>query len=426
MNQAADIGNKASSEGPGEKAAAAASGAASAQAVIAWLLDRARHTTGRTTALLSQLCERLVASGVPLDRASLHVRQLHPMFAARTLLWLSESGGSVEVDRQHGVQNTAMFLRSPVKPIYEGGEAIRRRLIDPDCPMDYPVLEDLRAQSYTDYTIRPLLFSGHRPMAIGFSTKHPEGFSEAQIETLEAVLSPLAAVLELHEQQRTARLLMDTYIGRSAGERVLGGAIRRGYGEIIPAAIWYCDLRGFSSLSEEIELDSLISTLNDYFDHVGAAIEAAGGEILKFIGDGILAIFPLENTDKTAGARASGKALEAANRALGELEDLNRKRREEGKPEIRYGISLHIGDVMYGNVGAKARLDFTVIGPAVNLTCRLENLTRDVEPPLVLSQAFAQCCGRSVKSLGRFKLKGIAAEQEAFTLSACKVRDNRG
>ena len=392
--------------------------------VIDELLREARFRGGLATRYLSDYAESLMQVGIPVERISLHVRQLHPLFAARTLLWLKESRGTVNVDRAHGVQNTDMFLRSPVKPIYEGGQAIRRRLHDADCPFDYPVLEDLKAQGFTDYTIRPLHYTDRRAMAIGLSTKASGGFSDLHVAAIDETLPAFAAVLELHEQRRTARLLLDTYVGPNAGSRVLGGAIRRGYGEIIPAAIWYCDLRGFSELSEALEISEVIGTLNDYFDHIAKPIESHGGEILKFIGDGVLAIFPIEQ-DRHGAAAAAEKALAAAEMTLKELPALNEARTSRGVPVLRYGISLHIGDVMYGNVGSETRLDFTVIGREVNLTCRLETLARDIEPPLILSADFAARLERNVRSLGSFRLKGIAAPQEAFTLAECRLTKAR-
>ncbi len=290
--------------------------------------------------------------------------------------------------------------------------------MDPACPMDFGILEDLKEQGYTDYTIRPLTSSSGHPMAVGLSTKSEAGFDDRDLERLDEVLAAFATVLELHEQRRTARLLLDTYVGPQAGSRILGGAIRRGFGEVIPAAIWYCDLRGFSSLSERESLDGVIGTLNDYFDHIAAAIDNHGGEILKFIGDGILAIFPIE--DAAGGAKvAAAQALEAAEEALAELPSLNGRREAGGNSAIRYGIALHLGDVSYGNVGAQQRLDFTVIGPAVNLACRLEGLTRAVEPPIVLSSTMAKLVDHPVRSLGKHALKGISNSQEAFVPAEC-------
>ena len=374
------------------------------QETFDWLTTRAMQEVRRASFLLAGTCQRLREAGIPLDRSSLHILQLHPLFSARTLVWTSETGGTVQVDREHGVQNTDMYLRSPIKPIYDGGPALRRRLeVDAD-EFDFPILHDLKAQGFTDYTIRPILFSRGQHMAVSFTTQRPGGFTDADIEALDDVLPTFSLALELQETQRTAQLLLETYIGPIAGENVLEGSIRRGDGAVIHAVVWYSDLRDFTGLSETRPLDEVLDILNRYFDGICAAVTGHGGEILKFIGDGVLAIFPI--AERGAGDRKIAEtALAAARQALRSLEDHG---------DISCGIALHLGDVMYGNVGARDRLDFTVIGPAVNLATRLEPLTKGQTPTLVLSDEFLQAWGGKARSLGRRELKGIREPQEAF------------
>jgi adenylate cyclase len=310
----------------------------------------------------------------------------------------------VQVDRAHGVQNTDLFLKSPVKSIYEGGPSMRRRIDVADDKLDFPILHDLKAQGYRDYTIRPIRFSRGRSMAISFATRRADGFSDADVAAFEAVLPTFGVVLELLETQRTAQLLLETYIGPVAGENVLEGSIRRGDGAMIHAVVWYSDMRDFTGLSETHPLDEVLATLNAYFDAVCSAVVGHGGEILKFVGDGVLAIFPI--ADREAAARHAAEAAVAAAREA--LEAVGTR------CDQRFGIALHVGDVLYGNVGARDRLDFTVIGPAVNLATRLEPLSRDRTPPVVISAEFLACWGGKARSLGEIELKGIPRPHAAY------------
>jgi adenylate cyclase len=329
--------------------------------------------------------------------------------------WETESGGAVEIGRRHGIEATDYFLQSPVRLVFEGEPTVRRRLEAPDCPMDFPVLRDLAAAGYRDYLMHPLPFSRGQMKAIGIATRRPGGFGAFDLALFEAVLPAFAAVLELGHLHRTARSLLDTYVGPNTGERILSGSIRRGDGQVISAVLWYCDLRGFTELSERLPLDQVIQLLNDYYDHVAEPVERHRGEILKFIGDALLAIFPIESKDQ-APCRACEDALAAAQDALAGLGAMNQARQEAGQSPLHFGIALHRGEVMYGNVGAADRLDFTVIGPAVNLVTRMEALARTLDPPLVLSPAFAAASGRASRSLGHHAFKGIAEEQEVMTL----------
>ena len=306
-------------------------------------------------------------------------------------------------------------MSSPIRRIYEDGAPIHCRIEPGEGKLEFPILEDLRRQGYRDYTLRPLPFSTGQINAIGFSTKDPAGFNEADIELIDAVLPALGAVLELRHLLRTARGLLDVYVGPRSGRKILNGTIKRGDGEQINAVLWYCDLRNFTGLSEHLPRDELITLLNDYFERMAAPVEAHGGEILKFIGDAILAIFPI--TDGLDPQKACCAGIDAAQEALQGLSELNALRRAQGQTPLRCGIALHKGDVMYGNIGAPGRLDFTVIGPAVNLVTRIEDKTRDLDPPIVFSHKVAERCGRPHRSLGRHAFKGIDGDWEVFTLA---------
>jgi adenylate cyclase len=371
---------------------------------ISWLTGPALQQVRRASFLLAGTCERLRKAGLPLDRVSLHIKQLHPLFGGRTLVWSAETGGTVQVDRAHGVQNTELFLKSPVKPIYDGGPPLRRRLDVAEEKLDFPVLHDLKQQGYRDYTIRPVHFSRGRNMAVSFATRNAAGFSDAHIAALDEILPTFGLALELLETQRTAQLLLETYIGPVAGENVLEGSIKRGDGDVVHAVVWFSDMRDFTVLSETEPMDEVLGVLNTYFDAVCAAVVGHGGEILKFIGDGVLAIFPIADRE-TAAHQAVEAAIDAAREALATT---------QMRCGRRFGIALHLGDLLYGNVGARDRLDFTVIGPAVNLATRLEPLTKGQEPPVVISKELLEVWGGPARSIGKQALKGIAEPQEAF------------
>ncbi|MDJ0937729.1 MAG: adenylate/guanylate cyclase domain-containing protein [Kiloniellales bacterium] len=382
--------------------------------IVDWLLEERLRST-RPTLIFDQFCRRLVEAGVPLDRATFHSPQLHPQIRTTGIFWHREAGGAQEMQRGHGIEDMPIYKDSPIRWIYEGNPALHVRIEEGEGKLKFPILEDLRRQGYRDYTIRPLPFSTGRINAIGFSTRNPDGFSETDIELIDDVLPALGAVLELRHLMRTARSLLDAYVGPRTGRKILNGTVKRGDGEEINAVLWYCDLRDFTVMSERLPRDELIALLNDYFEQMAAPVEAYGGEILKFIGDAILAIFPI--TDGMSPQKACCTAIDAALEALQGLDRLNETRRDEGQTPLRCGIALHKGDVMYGNIGAPGRLDFTVIGPAVNLVTRIEDKTRDLEPPIVFSHKVAERCGRPHRSLGRHAFKGIDGDWEVFTLA---------
>jgi len=223
----------------------------------------------------------------------------------------------------------------------------------------------------------------------------------------------LTRLIEIHTLRATAVDLLDTYVGHDAGARILNGQIRRGMSESLHAAIWYCDLRDFTAMSEKVGREEIVASLDSYFETMAAAVQESGGEILKFIGDAMLAIFPV---DEEQGVQdAATKALTAAAVAEHGMAALNAKRVEEGRPALDYGLSLHIGEVMYGNIGAADRLDFTVIGPAVNLASRVEALCRITGRRPLMTEPFRRAAGVETEPMGRFSLRGVSEEQEVFS-----------
>ncbi|HET6519638.1 MAG TPA: adenylate/guanylate cyclase domain-containing protein [Geminicoccaceae bacterium] len=380
--------------------------------VLDWLVAEGRHLPD-PGALVKGLGRRLVEAGVPLYRVSFHVRILHPQLMGESVRWRRSAPDEVEESHApRGIELTDTFLRSPVRVLFEGAGGLRQRLDVAERAYDFPVFEELRAEGATDYVAMPVTFTDGRVHGTTWTSDRPGGFDTEDLIRIADLLPVLGILLEVHATRRIAATLLDTYVGRQAGERVLSGQITRGSGETIRAAIWYCDLAGFTALSERAERDAVIATLNGYFERMAAPVERHGGEILKFIGDAMLAIFPLGRPG------VGGRAVAAAGEAHGLMAGLNAERRRRGEEPLGYGIALHAGDVMYGNIGAPDRLDFTVIGPAVNLAVRLEQLTRSLGAAVLLSDDFVRLCdcGDAFPSLGRHRLRGIGRPVEVFVL----------
>ena len=378
------------------------------QSAVDWLTDGARDVH-RPQDVMAGLGARLLAAGLPLYRVALFVRTLHPNVMGRRFLW--RPGAAVEISEQpHEFLTSDSFQSSPVALLYETRQPVRRHLADPACPSDFGILAELRAEGVTDYLLQPLEFSDGQVHAISWTTTRPGGFEDAHLEALAAIRKPLTRLTEIYALRRVLAVLLGTYVGRSTGERILEGRVRRGDIDRIHAVILLADLRGFTALSDRLAGDRVIELLNGYFDALVPAIEAAGGEVLKFIGDGLLAIFPAA----TDAAAACSAALSAVADARSALAAFNAQLRARGDEELRYGMALHRGDVLYGNIGSSGRLDFTAIGPAVNLTARLETLARDLGRDLVLSAAFAAHCPGGLASLGRFELRGFRDPVEVY------------
>jgi len=275
---------------------------------------------------------------------------------------------------------------------------------------EFPILEELRRRGMTDYVVLPVPFSDGTNKALSLATTRAGGFSDDEIALFTAMTPAVAVNLEIQALRNMARTLLDSYVGRQSGGRVLAGQIRRGAGETINAVIWLSDLRGFTGLSETLPRDELIGMLDHYFGPMCDAVETNGGEVLKFIGDSVLAIFPVEPD----AASACRRALEAARSAKAAIEAENQRRAASGSPLIHYGLALHVGDVMYGNIGGSTRLDFTVIGPAVNLTSRIESMCKSLDRSPLLSAEFARLSGVKAEFIGEFSLKGVGAQKPIY------------
>lgn len=376
--------------------------------VFEWLV-RGAPGAKRSPEVLEGVCTRLRAAGVPLDRSEAFVRTLHPHVVGRSFVW--QVGGPVEV-REHAYAHLRApeFAEGPVGQVFHTGMSRRLRLAGPEATAEGTVAsrvygERLAAEGYTDLVVAPLSFLSGEVHAISMATRSPQGFSEAHLAAFERIVLPLTRVAEILALSRTAANLLDTYVGRGAGERILAGHIQRGDLEPIRAVIWFSDLRGFTALAAETTPGELIATLNEVFDCQVPVVQGAGGEVLKFMGDGMLAIVPLQ--DPAGDAEVCRRALEASEASFALLAALNERRVARGAPSVRFGLALHVGEVNYGNIGGAGRLDFTCIGPAVNLAARLEALTGKLDERVVLSDAFVRASGRDATALGEFELKGV-------------------
>jgi len=387
-------------------------------AIVAWMVDGARSAP-ESGEVLTQLCDRLIAAGVPLARGAVFVRTLHPEIMGRRFVWRPETGTEV---REAGFEtfDNPDYITSPVVHVYSTRTGMRRRLCDPDCAMDFPILAEFRAEGLTDYVISPLFFSNGELHVATWCSAAPGGFPDSAIAALDAINHPLARVAEVRGLRRVATNLLDTYVGGQAGARILGGKIRRGDVETIRAAIWLSDMRGFSARADRMPGRALIDLLNRYYDCQVPAIRAQGGEVLKFMGDGLLAIFPTasEGSDPRPICR---RAFDAARRAEAEVAagDWGGLEQPGG---VRFGVALHFGDVLYGNIGSSDRLDFTCIGPAINLAARIEKLSGEIGRTILASEDFARHYvdapgDARLQPLGTFAFKGLAVEQTVYGLA---------
>jgi adenylate cyclase len=376
-----------------------------------WILREGPHIDSDVE-MFDELCWRLVGDGLPLWRATLHMGTLHPQIRSIGARWLRELKVIEEYRILAGSEATDEYLRSPIRAATERGTSFRRRLVE-DAP-EYPLLSKLRTAGATDYFALALNRTFRRFPVVTWATDRPSGFSDADIAALEEINPALAAIVEPRAVRRVTENLLDTYLGPQAGRRVLAGQIERAAGERLRAVIMMTDMRGFTALSDRLPGEEMIELLDDYFDAIVTPVEARKGETLKFMGDGVLAIFPAADDDDFSSA--SVQALEAALEGLERLGIVNRKRRESDRPEVRIGIGLHLGEVIFGNVGAADRLDFTVIGPAVNLASRIEGLTKRLLRPILVSSAFARICPRPLVSLGFHPVRGLYEPEEVFGL----------
>jgi adenylate cyclase len=381
------------------------------QKITDWLIDGARPAA-RPTEVMAAICERLVRAGLPLWRVGIFTRTLHPDIFGRNFIW--RLGAEVEIGTvDFDILDAPEFKASPLSVVFTQGMEVRAKVDDP-ASKRFPIIEDMRAEGVTDYLALPLLFIDGSIHASSWTTKQPGGFSDAHLTALRSLVRALARLVEIIEWRRTASLLLDTYVGNRAGAKILGGQIRRGHAETMNAAIWLSDLRGFTALSDRLPAETVVDILNGYFDCQVASIRTHGGEVLKFMGDGLLAVFPIDEyvgdarkvcSDVLEAARESRASVEAMHYPIGDTVE-----------HFRFGVALHVGRILYGNIGGGNRLDFTCIGPAVNLAARLEKIAGKLGRTVVASAGFAGICAGGWDDLGEFPIAGFSKAERVYGL----------
>jgi adenylate cyclase len=381
------------------------------QELIDWLIDGARSAT-TPHGPFQETCERLLAAGVPLSRGALFIRILHPDIYGRAFFWrpgaeLVISTATIDIEKTPG------FLNSPVVAVYQSRSELRCRLDDP-ASRRFPFLDEMRAEGVTDYVALPLYFTDGSIQVVSFTTTGADGFADAHLDALRRIAAPVARLAEVITLRRTAAGLLDTYVGNSAGERILAGDIRRGHAEAMQAAIWLSDLRGFTALSDRLAAETVVDILNRYFDCQVPPIRKHGGEILKFMGDGLLAVFPIAK-DGGDVAEVGARVLDAAREARSNVVAM-RHGSDEAAERFRFGVALHVGDILFGNIGGSGRLDFTCIGPAVNLAARLEKIAGRLGRTVVASSDFAGLRADDWSDLGEFPIAGLSSVQRVYGL----------
>lgn len=372
-------------------------------ALVDWLIDGAKGVTS-ADGIVERLGVELCAAGIPIDRLAVYVTTLHPSVAGRSFRW--SPGAPIDVgEATHAMFLTDMFKNSPFNDVVQLSAEKRVRISKEAPGTTYPVIDNLRREGFTDYLALPMIFTSGEVHVITFTTKSERGFTDEDLDALRRVVRPLARIAEIFALRRTASTLLSTYVGRNSGAQILGGRIKKGDFETLRAVIWFSDLRGFTALSATSSTREVIDTLNRVFECQVPAIERHGGEVLKFMGDGLLAIFPLAASDDPA--RVAEHATLAAEEAFAAIEAL---------PPLRIGLALHVGELAYGNIGGSNRLDFTAIGPAVNVAARLEGLTSRLGKKLVFSEELARLSKRPTDDLGTFELKGVPEPTRVFAL----------
>lgn len=391
------------------------------QAISDWLVRQGLRTCAFDI-LFGGFCQQLKEAGIPLWRGQVSMRTLHPSIESIAYIWRPETAVESAEFYYSDIESEA-FLKSPFHYMLKSGARRLRRRLDDGKPSQFPVLDEFRAGGATEYYARLIPFSfepgetRRGGVITSWTTDREGGFSDGHIATLDRLLPRLGLSLKATLTYQFAVNLLDTYVGRDAGKRIRSGEIRRGHAEIIRAVVWYADLRGFTALTDTVPTDQLQATLDEYFNCMVYPLMGRGGQVLKFIGDGLLATFDLAEAGNDSVCR---DALDSAVEALDLVKRLNAERSAAGQPVMELDLALHLGDVLYGNVGALDRQDFTVIGPAVNEASRIEDQCERLGRNILLSETFAAAaakCSDRLVSLGRHTLRDVRAPQELFTVT---------
>jgi adenylate cyclase len=391
-----------------------AEAAAARESLIVWAANHGGHRVPLLE-LITQLGEHLVSAGLPMWRVTCTLSDYHPEVVGRQYNWV-RGRGPEQVDRRYTPRIADAYVSSPIRVIREGAAALRRRLNGPMAQRDFPVLEELASEGATDYAAMALTFSDGTRHFIAFASDALIGFRDDELAFLESILPELSLRIELEHARQIADQLVQVYLGSYAAPRVLSGEVRRIRGESIDAIVLAVDMRGFTTITDSLDADAIFATLSVYYDAVSGPVIEAGGDVVKMIADGILAVFPMPaGADGAARAALAHKAAAAVREAAASLGALAPEDLPDGAWPLRAGFALHSGEITFGNVGSRARLDFTLIGPAVNEAFRIEAMTKVLGKPILLSAPFAALMGDEVVSLGFHALKGVREPKEIFT-----------
>lgn len=389
--------------------------------LLSWLLHDAPHYPSARE-LTDALTGKLLSAGIPIWRLTVIIPTLHPQVNALVYRWWRKTDETEKLQISHEVLTNPQYLNSPFVPIFEGAGGIRRRLDIEDPVLDYGILNDLLLEGATDYVAIPMTFTDRQINIMTLAADRRGGFSTSELGHIYEISALLGRLYEVHAMRFRAESLLDTYLGRLAGQRVLNGLVKRGDGENIEAVIWYCDLRESTSLTQSLPRDVYLVLLNSFFDAMAGAVIDNGGQVLSYIGDAVIAIFPIDVSDSGAQAcvmtpdEARTQALAAADDAAKRIATINQERSNVAEPLIRYGIALHPGTVTYGNVGTESRLQFTVIGDAANTAARIEELCKILGKPILVSADFAKHFPQRFESVGKHVLRGARESHEIFCL----------
>ena len=388
--------------------------------VTDWLVDQSLGEPD-IVELFEGVCIRLNAIGVPVSRAMLMWSTLHPLFQAENVVWKNEPAAELR-QFKHQDMGTEEWHRSPMRHMLQTNiSVLRRRLTGAGALLDFEILKDLAGEGYTDYLVMASeLFArsiysetaARRGMFVTWASDRPGGFSDDDLAALQRIQRRLAIACKTVIQSRISNNIAEAYLGRQTGKRVLAGSIRLGDGEQTRALVWYSDLRSSTRLAETMSGRDFLDLLNVYFECSARPAIAAGGEVLAFVGDAVLAIFPIDNDAELPGL--TRKVTEALNKSLVLTDEINNERVANGREPIRYGIGLNVGDVMYGNIGVPERLAFSAIGPTVIEVARIEKMTKSLGSRVLATREVAAIEPKLWRSMGPHRLEGLGQPQELF------------
>ncbi|MDE1465208.1 adenylate/guanylate cyclase domain-containing protein [Spartinivicinus poritis] len=365
---------------------------------------------------VQKLVEQMLQASLPLERVRILHQILHPQLSGISYCWTRTSADVVVNKATQGLLERDSYLLSPFHPVCNGETTlIHRHLEHINEPLDFPILSELKAQGMTDYLVLPLNFSEGEIGAISLATNRTNGFKEHEIKRIQQIVRAATRGLEILIRHETALSLICAYLGNTTGKRVLSGMVQRGEGETIDAVIWFSDLRKSTKLSEELPADEYLALLNQYFDCLAGAVLNQGGEVLRFIGDAVLAIFPVDKQNFTSWETAAKNALIAVKDAELRIAVLNEIRAKDNLPPISYGIGLHSGPVHYGNIGTSGRVEFTVVGKAANEAAKIESLCKPLNQKVIVSEPLTQYHQGAWINLGKHQIPGTNTELSLFT-----------